>query len=557
MRAIPLNENTFFINPVTKKIILLGDPAIEREPMYSNVVLPKVIGKQTHKVPGLWGTLGMMNDDPINWIGNLIISRNGNESSEGITREEIKLIYAANPQLDNKNLKVIERFISFEDVKFDFPEVFSDGDIPKFRLTLMLDTDEGALVYYQYHNQLDAIDDEKEDVISYIHPESTGDNNHVNIRDRLTYLFEAIPPKRIIDNPENKDKVYRLSASDNQVKFLIKILTYKRGEFESSKEVTQNQLTEIVKSLKKPIEKKPELLIFDYNNNEFIGNCKGKDVSGKLKTLLLIHGTFGTTEKSFKALIDSKWLKLLIDQKVVEQIIAFDHPTVLEDAKSNITSLLKLLNDTNFEKSVDIIGTSQGGLLVQYLANLPASQKKLVVGKVVLVASANGVDYVNTALKINKILSIFKVISRDSQPELAFICSLAQHSIDFFVKLPGIDLMKPGGQRLLDIVNEQPIDKTTIYLPIIDDFTKELVAEEKFFKMIAILGLDLVIKSIMGPYNDWVVRSENQFKVPMGYSAIPNYDPNDFQLYLYPAIHGKCLDRLDVREKMLNFFLLN
>jgi hypothetical protein len=548
MRTINLNEEPFFIDAQKKKFLLLGNKSVEQEPVFSNLVLPKIKKETGDKVPGLWGTLGLMNDNPISWGGALKFSEYGNDSSSGVTLDEIELIYAANPQLDNATLKVTERFISFEDVQFDFPGVFSESDVPRFRLTLMLDNDEGALVYFQYS----AVEtgDEKNDPIAYIRPQSTDDENSVNMRDRLTYFFEAIPSRKIIENEGDPDKPFRLSQAKSPVKFLIKILTYKRGGYNQSADVIKNQLSAI-NGLKELVEKNPKLLIFD---TDHFRNCDPiEDVDVTKKTLLLIHGTFSTTAQSFHALIESGWLKNIIDQGVFEQIIAFDHPTVFEDAVTNINTLVNYFNGEKFSQPIDVIASSQGGLLAQQLANLPDNAKPFVIRKVVLVASANGVKYVNTAMGLDKILSVLKVICKGSQPALAFICALAQHSIEFFIKQPGIDLMKPDSERLNAILNNKPANRSTLYLPIIDDFTKELVADDPFFKRMAELGLDLVIRAIMGKYNDWVVQSKNQFRVPAGYCAIQPYNPDDFQPYLYPAIHGKCLDRKDVCDEAWDF----
>ncbi|HBO74441.1 MAG TPA: hypothetical protein DD653_07085 [Marinilabiliales bacterium] len=513
--------------------------------MLSQVVMPKINKTTARKVPGLWGTLGMMNDTPVDWQGNLKFSEYGNDSSGGVTLEEIELIYSANPQLDNKHLKVTERFISFEDVEFGFPSEFTLDEIPKFRLTLMLDADEGALVYYQYGHTNDR--DGENGSIGYIQPEKTT-NHNVDNRDRLTYLFEALPSMQIVENTGKGDGHYLLSnVSRNPVKFLIKVLTYKRGTYANSKEAVLNQTGSIAHIF----EKESKLVIF--KNGSFV-QCQGSDVQTDLKTLLLIHGTFSTTAGSYGALIDSGWLQNMIDTGSYGQVIGFDHPTVFEDAVGNINTLISFFAGMQFLYPVDVMGSSQGGLLAQHLANLPAGQKPFVVDKVALVASANGVAYVNTAYGLSKMLSVLKVVFKNSKPALALICSLAQHSIAFFIGQPGIDLMKPGSQRLTDIMDNHPDDPGTKYLPIIDDFTKEVVKDDNLFAKLAAMGFDLLIRPIMGKYNDWVVQTPNQFIVPAAYSAIQPYNPGDFLKYTYPAIHGKCLDKKEVQTE-IGFFL--
>lgn len=549
MRTIDLGQRPRLSDRINRDFLLLGDATIEQEPMLSDTIMPKIRKEIVSKVPGLWGTLGMMNDTPVTWEGLLNLSEYGNENSQGATLDEIHLIQAANPHLKADNLKVIERFISFEDVLFQFPKEFAANEIPRFRLTLMVEPNEGALVYYEYYDE----NAPEEKTISYIMPQATDEDNTVDKRDRLTYFFDALPPKQIIDNEGNKEKPLLLSNMSSGIKFLIKALTYKRGQYKLSDEAVKNQLSNIAETFKTLFEKHPDLLVYDVKSNYFRKECTGADVDTTLKTLLLIHGTFGSTESSYGSLISSFWLKKLIEKKIVEQVIAFDHPTVFEDAQSNINTLLGYFKGMKFSYPVDVMGSSQGGLLAQYLANLPADEKPFEVGNVALVASANGVEYVNTAYGLEKILSILKVVCKGSQPALAFICALAQNSVKFVVKQPGIDLMKPGSNRLNQILNNTPATKSTVYLPVIDDYTNELVKDEPFIKRMAALGLDLVIRLILGKYNDWVVQTENQFRVPQNYCAIPSYDPTNFVPYIYPAIHGKCLDRKDTRDAIETF----
>ena len=550
MRIINLNQLSATVDRINLDFLLLGHPSIEQEPALSNTILPKIRKEIVTKVPGLWGTLGMMNDTNVSWRGSLKFSEYGNEDSHGATLDEIQLIHAANPHLDTEELKVLERFISFEEVEYDFPAEFTADDIPKYRLTLMVEPDEGALVYYEHYDE----NAPEEKVISYIMPQATDEENRVDQRDRLTYFFDALPPKQIIENEGNQDKPFRLSDLNTGIKFLIKVLTYNRKQFDQSENVVKSQFSNIAETFKNSFEKQSDLLIYDVGSNTFRKGCKGSDVNTSQKTLLLIHGTFSSTEGSYGSLVSSFWLKGLIEKRIVEQIIAFDHPTVFEDAQSNIDTLLGYFKGMQFMYPFDVMGSSQGGLLAQYLANAPTDQKPFEVGNVALVASANGVKYVDTAYGLEKILSVLKVILKNSQPALAFICSVAQHSVNFVVKQPGIDLMKPGSDRLNYILDNTPATKDTLYLPVIDEFTKDLVKDDPFFKRMAALGLDLITSLIMGQYNDWVVQTQNQFLVPEGYCAIPDYDPEKFVPYIYPAIHGKCLDRKDARGAIEAFY---
>ncbi|MBI9067256.1 MAG: hypothetical protein JEZ09_08185 [Salinivirgaceae bacterium] len=550
MRTIDLNKLPQIKGFEKEQPILLGHESIEETPLIKSVIEPKLKKEFKTKIPGFWGYITPAGDTPLNWAGEITCSRNGNDNSKGVTLEEIRLIHQANPHLAEENLKVTEHFISFQNAELGFPEEFSLDDIPRFNLSIMLNSDEGALVYYQYHDELD----EENDAISYILPEPTNEDHSFD-RDRLNYIVESLPPGIIQENSGNTEKPFRISKDKNRIKFVIKVLTYFRGQEKTSHNTVLSQLKNLVPDvIQSKFEKDTRLLLYKRSASDF-QEVNGEGVDTTKKTLLLIHGTFGTTEASFKALYkSSEWLNHLLDDESYDQILGFDHPTAFKDAEENIMALFSYFGDKIFEKPVDLIGTSQGGLLAQYLANYKENNNPFTVGKIAIVASANGVDYLTTATNLAKLLGILKSLAKKSgKPVAALIASLAQHSFKYIVKLPGLDLMKPGSTRLNYILDNTPINPNTVYLPVIDDFTKQLVKDEKLIKRWAALGLDLLTRIIMGKHNDWVVRTKNQYLVPKAFCEIPNYNPDKYETHIIPAIHGRCLSTSKAKENIKQF----
>ena len=116
----------------------------------------KLNWKNFDKIDCCWATLGWQNNKKFSLSGSIDYSEKGNENSNGATRKEIESIWQFNPLSNESGFKVTERFINFDNVEFNIDrELFHFDDIPKLRLTLFLNCDEGALVYYQHSSKED------------------------------------------------------------------------------------------------------------------------------------------------------------------------------------------------------------------------------------------------------------------------------------------------------------------------------------------------------------------------------------------------------------------
>ncbi|MCG8696580.1 MAG: amidohydrolase family protein [Bacteroidales bacterium] len=562
MRRIELNTSSFLASQDDKKFVILGSEKATRPHFVESVILPKINKEIADSIPGFWGTLGFADDKPIDWQGHLEISSNGNDQFTGVVKEEVELIMECHPQLKENQSSILEYFISFEHVNFSMPEVFSLDKIPKLRLDIMLEPHEGAIVFYQS----DKVNND-DTSIAYIHPQPT-ENHDIHNRDRLTYLFDIIPQYELQEAP-NMPGFYQLDTQKSDLPFIIKIITFQRVFDSISPETVLNSKNLLHQAhdelVKNRLIKPHKLLVFDRESNEFIDATPGNTYDDR-KTLLLIHGTFSDTEGSYGDLYGEKgtWLKDVTNPdlpKHYEQVLAFDHPTFFEGAAENIDALYKWLDKVaiaNFKQEVDLLGSSQGGLLVQYLANL--DNLRIPVGKAVLIASANGVEYLTDAQFVEKFFTLLKHLFKfTGQKGLQIISSIVQHSAEFVLKQPGMQIMTPGNPQLNNIINNTPYREETIYWPIIDDFNDSCVHAKNpfilFLKRKAANAVDRITQLLLGKYNDWVVNTKNQFLIPAKYCAIPNYNPSKFRDHMISAIHGTCLKTKEAIDTLNNFLL--
>ena len=187
MRPINLNTDLLKYSRDDKKYLILGSDKMKDTAYVADNVVPKIDGDKKEAVEGFWGTLGFADDNPIDWTGTLKFSRAGNDEFEKYVEDEVERIKQCIPDLKDDPSSIIQRFISFEDVDIKLPDLFTLDQIPKLRLDLMLNSDEGAIMFYQAYKDNDI----QEDVV-YIQPQATKGNN-TDDRDRLTYKFEIVP----------------------------------------------------------------------------------------------------------------------------------------------------------------------------------------------------------------------------------------------------------------------------------------------------------------------------------------------------------------------------
>ncbi len=566
---------------VSPKFIPLGQRANRVELLRDSRYLRKLNYELKGPVRGVWGTLGWEDDSPFYLDGTLECSKTGNteegmyaaHEAHSLTQREINDLKMVNPHLSEAKGTVQERYLNFDKVDFNLPEVFNPLELPRLRLTLFLQPDEGALVYYQ-HSQKGNYSDE-DALFEYVMYTRESEPD----RDRLTYYF-AVEPKHILVPVDEAANLYRESDEETGLSFIIKILTFKQKEARE-----QEIYSESLKTLNQHVllraepgnvlynlvgEKKYDLLLFDpltaggataYPDPEDAGTLLGgrfvslesaAQLDQHARTLLLIHGTFVNTAKSYHGLMLRKgtngesfsFLQHLIDSGQFEQIIALDHPTISHDAGQNVEWLRNRLNHlgVSFSKPLNIVTSSRGALVAEYMASDKKCAPFFTIERILMFSAGNGCGYFRLGTKIARGLSIWK--NTVSGPAAKLILAIAQLSAEWFLKQPGCVLMNEDQPVLGEILSKKPLNPALRYRCVISDWDKCLVADEKWLKRIGKTSLDVVIRIALGKQHDWVIGYDRQQLIPQG-----SQNAGNIQLH---CIHGRYMDLDFVKDTDCN-----
>lgn len=487
--------------------ILLG----ENGDVNNSDVIEKIHHDHTETVPGFWGTLGHAENKDYKWSGHIECSGFGNEDSTGITLEEVKDLYKLHNRIEESGKKVIERYIDLDFVDFeDYPKVVETEELPELRLTIFLEQDEGAEVYLQhYTDQGDDAD------LEYIMCEPTTDQE-TNMRDRLTYNIPIIPKNQLL--PYYSGKRLKLSEYTETSRFVIKILTFKRELSENSNDLLNSVINRI-------IDRRFRVSKFDAGSNSFSEIGTPDQIDESKKTLILIHGTIASVNGSFRGLLEEpyknldSWLKYIIesDEKNIEQIIGVDHDTLTKTAIENADEFIEFLDDQiEFEHPVTLISTSRGGLIVKTLCG--KYNNILSVDRAILIACANYCGYfVKKGSKRKKkravsmlVTGLLKMILGSSQ-WWQILKFLSTQSYSFILSLPGLESMTEGSSIQKEIQSFEPSDSTKFY-PIIG---KEK-AKKWYWGLLGKIPKMIFVNRLLKRDHDWVLGTEQQFKMPPG-----------------------------------------
>ena len=536
---------------------------IGKEATLDTVSLDDFKNSKYKKIDKIWGTLGWANDNPLEATGTVEFSQDGNFEHRGITAQITELLNAQNVEIGAPN-EIRERFIDLSTINFkNIPKSISSEDEIQLRFDLFIDKEEGALVYLQETPKTDVHSSDAE--VYLITPEST-DSSFSQDRYRLTYIFtytfgkelEYKDNKVLLKNPPRRAK--------KRFKFALKVLTFPRKEthFKAYVSKASGQLNEFPKDLAhrglhKLGNKKYKL--YNYKVTGKQGEFKSVSdypIDPKKKTLLLIHGTFSTVMGSYGELTeipsdeDMSFLTALVRNKHFDQIIAFDHPTASQSVQDNAAWLLGVLGDIRFTQPIDVITTSRGALIGEYLTASPIALSTFRIKQVLMFAPAHGSDLLKIAKGFDRLLSFFGKVA--STTGWGYILAIAQFSINAIRTQPGLEVMMPGSDPLNDILRLNPI-QTVQFKAMVGDYDGVLI--KKRFKRWLSNGLDKLLKLAFKSENDWVIGCPEQRKQLHGSNA--RYHSN----FEYKCIHGKQFDpshpkigrrRADVRTEIQNYF---
>jgi hypothetical protein len=477
-------------------------------------------------VEGIWGTLGWANDKPLSLTGSMNYSATGNTTSVAATSEVVQDVKAF--MGFGKNEKpVIERFINLSDVDFKYNRAkkLNLKNLPNLQLTLFLQPDEGAVVFYQ-HSKKGKHEDESAS-IEYILPNAT--KNHTTNRDRLDYIFPIVPPKQLALDDNTEQVLF--TDQERDIDFIVKILTFKREikhptdlmksvTATINEKITQDHQADIREAAIESVldqdviyapfnflgKRKYKLLKYDPAKHDFIDQTDTMTIDASQKTLLLNHGTFSSTQGTYGELYGQAncVLSELITSGKFQQIIAFDHPTVSHDVSENVDWLYNKLAGLQFELPVTILGFSRGALVSKWLSS-DKKNKNFKVDHILTFSGAYGVGYLTRARQLAKGLSMLKYVI--PPPAGVYVAALAQFSVKYIAGLPGLDAMAPRGKRLNKVMKSNHLNPETTLQTVAADWKPRLAPPGR--RPVSFI-LDASLKLILGWKHDWVVGFKNQ-----------------------------------------------
>jgi hypothetical protein len=458
-----------------------------------SILIKKILEKKAD-TSDFWATLGRQDNASISnsWKGAIVCSKVGNNSFTNRGRkiqQEAEQLAALYSDVKPDVTTVTEKFISLKDV------IFTDAASRKVRLTIMVNEGEHALTFLQHTDIADTTS--QDGVFEYILPETV---DPVGKKDRITYLFD-VPEKSI----------------DGAFQTVIKVMTFKGA-------VTLKSTIGDVKDKLRALDNPYGIKLFDVATNKFVAIADA-DVAKKIdpnkKTLLFIHGTISSIQKSYGDLFDSgnertkttkfNWIqKNILGGGKYEQVIGFDHPSIVDSPQQNSDKLFSLLAGLTFSKTVDIITSSRGGLVGKCVAC--QVQNVFKVERVATVACANGVELLNTGQSLGRFFGIMRHIDQEPISKAALL--LLQLVVKVALAQPGIKIMDKEDPELQVLRVKEPYNKETRFFPLCGDYKLD-GKHPVGWKFV-----DLLLAGLMKDgHHDWVVETDFQVIMAPGYYA--------------------------------------
>lgn len=267
------------------------------------------------------------------------------------------------------------------------------------------------------------------------------------------------------------------------------------------------------------------------------------------RILLMIHGTFSSTEGSFGGLTAHKAGQAFLASAMqhYDAVLAYDHYTLADTPEQNAEEIFDQLDALQSRSKggleIDAISFSRGGLVYRFLTEqiAPHEQSLLSFRKAIFVGCTNAgtelanhenwktlVDfYTNMVAAASRLLKLYpssRIAGVVLNQGIRVIGSLVKYMAQDAVAnnaVPGLASMRPEGP-FVKAINEMPVNRTRPgarnYFAIGSDFEpgSETFAEQ-FGKRMAAKLADGVIDRLMGEENDLVVHTDSMWAVdPVG-----------------------------------------
>lgn len=294
-----------------------------------------------------------------------------------------------------------------------------------------------------------------------------------------------------------------------------------------------------------------KILKYNFENKKFT-KCKVTDIDINKKTLLLLHGTAKgsfngllrgkkNTKGSFKYLYNKKfkgndhWFEYLVKQTnrpiKYEQIITFEHETLLHNPQQNVEKFIKKLklDELKFQQPIAVIAASRGSLLAKYLSSSPL-HAHLPIDRVAIISGGYS-DYMDDARGIEALVNMMMTYT-PFNPATKFILTL---SLDVISQLPGLEVQNKNSPHFKELIRK---NNEVYYFNIINNFLPQK-GLGKMFKSIAHVFL--------GPEND----------LALSLAAQQDYRPGKVHPSAPPLkgmkSHGKGVEDEGFKDALFNF----
>lgn len=307
------------------------------------------------------------------------------------------------------------------------------------------------------------------------------------------------------------------------------------------------------------------------------------------RILLMVHGTFSSTEGSFGALVATAAGRAFLDFAThrYDAILGYDHKTLADDPTVNAAALHRALLALGIPDNAtfDAVAYSRGGLVYRTWAEieLPKSAKNWKLGKAVFVACTNGGThlaepdnwtamtelYTNIAVASTRVLGALGVVG-DTGSVLAnqivktlakFLQVLAEQGIAED-RVPGLAAMRPSSTLVAEL-NSASIspDRLAKYFAVTSNFVARPDSRNGFTRELALFVLDRVTNRLFRANNDLVVDRDSMTefgKRAARHAAADTFDFGDTEdvyhtvYFAQEQLAASLIDWLDLRPLLMS-----
>lgn len=263
------------------------------------------------------------------------------------------------------------------------------------------------------------------------------------------------------------------------------------------------------------------------------------------RVLLLVHGTFSSTEGGYGHLKASQPGRQFLDRSLAsyDAVIGFDHRTLTEDPKTNAEHIQAALEGLDQGQGIviDAVTHSRGALVLRSLAeHLLGTTGPIRVNRAVMVAGPNAgtslaapanwkdlIDlYTNLVVGSSRIVTFAlpqtalatRIITEATKGIAALVKAITTVAVDASVA-PGLAAMDPGGAFIKQINAQQPDQPNPDqiwYAAITTDYEPDLLGGPgQLPKRVGFLIADIGVDKLMGSANDLVVNVPSMTSVDL------------------------------------------